>query len=324
VTQYRRFRNTDPPGLVDVWNDALTGRGAVRLRTSSPLERFTCSKLFFDPDGLIIAEDDGRTVGFVHAGFGSNATGDALDMQAGVTCMIAVSPPYRGRGIGSELLRRSEAYLRDHGAQRLYAGPLAPLNPFYFGLYGGSELPGFLASDALAEPFFTHRGYQVCRTVRVLQRRLSVPVKVFDPRFIVCRQRFELCEDAASQFATWWQYNLFNGAEPRVFSLLDKTTSEYAAQATLWEMEGFSLRWNQPAVGVVDWLVRPDLRRQGVGKFLLTQLMRKAQEELLEVMELQVAYENEAAFKLCRGLGFEQVDLGLMYELVPSPPAGKG
>jgi len=314
VIQYRRFRNTDPPGLAEVWNDALSGRGAVRLRNSSPLERFTFSKLFFDPDGLIVAEDEGRAVGFVHAGFGVNTDGKALDMQAGVTCLLAVCPPNRGRGIGTELLRRSEAYLRSRGAQRLFAGPLAPLDPFYFGLYGGSELPGFLDSDTAAEAFFTRRGYLVCRTVRVLQRRLSVPLKVFDARFVGHRQRFELCEDAASRLGSWWQYSLYNGAEPRIFSLLDRTTNKYAAQATVWEMEGFSFRWSLPAVGVLDWSVRPELRRQGIGKFLVAQLMRKAKEELLEVMEIQVSTENQAALKLCQGLGFDQVDLGRMYQ----------
>src|SRR5438270_13867147 len=74
VTLFRSFRNTDPPGLVEVWNDALTGRGTVRLRNSSPLERCTLSKLYFDPEGLIVAIEEGvnRCVGFVHAGFGGN------------------------------------------------------------------------------------------------------------------------------------------------------------------------------------------------------------------------------------------------------------
>jgi ribosomal protein S18 acetylase RimI-like enzyme len=314
VIQYRSFRNTDPPGLVEVWNEALTGRGAVRLRHSSPLERFAFSKVFFDAEGLIVADDAGRCVGFVHAGFGANADETALDMQSGVTCLLAVCPAYRGRGIGTELLHRAENYLRSRGAQRICAGSLAPLDPFYFGLYGGSELPGFLDSDAAAEPFFTHRGYQVSRTVRVLQRRLSAPVKVFDARFVGHRQRFEVCEEAGSRLRSWWRYSRFNGAEPRVFALLDKTTNQYAAQATLWEMEGLSIRWNLPAAGVVDWFVAPELRRQGIGKFLLTQLMRKAQEELLEILELQVSSENQAAFKLAQGLGFEQVDLGRMYQ----------
>jgi ribosomal protein S18 acetylase RimI-like enzyme len=315
VIEYRRFKNADPPGLVEVWNDALTGRGAARLRTSSPLESCTLSKLFFDPEGLIVAHDGDQIVGFVHAGFGANVQGSGLDYQSGVTCMLAVRSSYRGRGIGSELLKRSEDYLRSRGARQLFAGSMAPLNPFYLGLYGGSELPGFLATDLAAEPFFTRHGYQVCRTTRVLQRRLSVPVKVFDPRFVGYRQRFELCEDAASRLGTWWQYSLFNGAEPRVFSLLDRTDNQYAAQATVWEMEGFSYRWNLPAVGVADWFVRPDLQRQGVGKYLLTQVLRRTMEELLEVMELHIPSENLPAWKVCQALGFEQVDLGRMYQL---------
>src|SRR5438094_3860138 len=119
VTQFRSFRNTDPPGLVEVWNDALTGRGAVRLRNSSPLERCTLSKLHFDPEGLILAIDEGadRCVGFVHAGFGTNAAGEALDHQSGVTCVLAVHTTHRRRGIASASLRLSEEYLRGRGAR---------------------------------------------------------------------------------------------------------------------------------------------------------------------------------------------------------------
>ncbi len=314
MIDYRRFRNTDPPGLAEIWNEALTGRGAVRMRTSSPLERFAFSKVFFDPEGLIVATDEGRLVGFVHAGFGANAAGSALDMQTGVICMIAVRPKYQRKGIGTELLRRAEAYLRGRGATQHSAGQMGSLSPFYFGLYGGSELAGFLATDLAAEPFFTHRGYQVCRTTTILQRRLSVPVKVFDARFFGFRQRFELLEDAASQLGSWWQYNLFSGAEPRVFAMQDKATNECAAQATMWEMEGFTYRWNLPAVGVVDWWVRPELRRQGIGKYLLVQLMRRAQEDLLEVMEMDIPSDNAAALLLCKSLGFEQVDLGRMFQ----------
>jgi ribosomal protein S18 acetylase RimI-like enzyme len=314
VIQYRSFRNSDPPALVDVWNDALTGRGCVRLRNSSPLERFTYSKVFFDPQGLILAWEDGKCIGFVHGGFGANAASSALDRQTGVTVMLAVLGNRRKRGVGTELLHRSEAYLRAQGAQRLFAGGLAPLNPFYFGLYGGSELPGFLATDTAAEPFFTKHGYQACRSARVLQRRVAVPVKVFDPRFVGYRQRFELMEDFSSRLGSWWQYALFNGMEPRVFMLVDRGSGEPVAQATWWEMEGFTYRWGVPAVGVVDWHVRPDLQRQGIGKFLLAQLLRKAQEELLEIMEVQLPGDNEPAWKACKALGFEQVDQGRSYE----------
>ena len=160
MTEYRTFRNTDPPRLVEVWNQAFPGRGAVGLRTSTPLERFVLAKTYFDPAGLILAIEDATCVGFVHAGF-ANRQGASVD---GVVCMLGVVPTQRRRGIGTELLRRAEDYLRNRGAAQIYGGAAHGCNPFYFGLYGGAVCSGFLLSDATAEGFFTKRGYHVADT----------------------------------------------------------------------------------------------------------------------------------------------------------------
>src|SRR6516162_6647273 len=79
MLRLRPFRNTDPPALAAIWNDALTGRGAFPLRSLAPLERCVFSKPFCDPAGLIVAEDDGGPVGLVHAGFGPNTDETAID-----------------------------------------------------------------------------------------------------------------------------------------------------------------------------------------------------------------------------------------------------
>ena len=70
--------------------------------------------------------------------------------------------------------------------------PARPLNPFYFGLYGGSDLPGFLLSDAAAAPFFEANDYRVAATTLVLQRRLDRPLAVADPRFAATRRKFDV------------------------------------------------------------------------------------------------------------------------------------
>src|SRR4051794_31423623 len=67
VVQYRTFRNSDPPRLVNVWNEAFPGRGAVRLASSTPLERYVFAKPSFAPAGLFLAEED-ECIGFAHAG----------------------------------------------------------------------------------------------------------------------------------------------------------------------------------------------------------------------------------------------------------------
>jgi ribosomal protein S18 acetylase RimI-like enzyme len=319
VVQYRSFRNTDPPTLVEIWNETFAGRGAVHLRHSTPLEHYVFAKPYFDPAGLILAEENGVGVGFVHAGFGPNGTENSLSTAAGIICLIGVRPTFRRRGIGSELLRRAEAYLGGRGATALYAGPMRPLNPFYLGLYGGSELPGFLASDPDADAFFTRRSYHVYQTSLVFDRRLDKPVTAVDPRFLAYRNRFELRITPRKGAGTWWQESSLGLVEPFDFQLLEKTTGQLVAQTAVWEMEGFSWRWNQPSVGLTDLEVRPELRRQGLAKFMLAQILRYLQEQFFGVVEAQTLELNEAARRLYRAVGFEEVDVGRAYRRAEKP-----
>jgi ribosomal protein S18 acetylase RimI-like enzyme len=298
---------------MEVWNEAFTGRGTVRLRTSSPLERQAFGRAYFDPAGLILAEEDGRCIGFVHAGFGANEQESELAYTSGVVCLIAVRPSHQRRGVGGELLMRAEASLRGRGAQLIHAGQVAPFDPFYQGLTGGSELAGFLTSDAAAEPFFIKHGYQIERTTLVLQRSLSQPLKQFDARFQAFRQRFELHEGVRRRGNTWWHECRYGLLEPLAFCLEDKTTNTVAGLAHVFEMEGFSFRWGQPAVGLFQLEIRPDLRRQGIGKYLLVHILRRIQEQYFALLELQVPEDNRAVLHLCHSLGFEQVDSGHVY-----------
>src|SRR5262249_40513947 len=101
VIQFRTFRNTDPPVLVEIWNESLTGRGATRLRAATLLEHCLFAKQYFDPAGLLIAEDEGKPVGFAHAGFGPNAAETALSHEVGIICAIAVRPSHRRQKVGT-------------------------------------------------------------------------------------------------------------------------------------------------------------------------------------------------------------------------------
>src|SRR5260370_38032320 len=90
--EYRSYRNDDPPSLVEIWNEAFLSRGAVQIRHGSALERFVFAKPYFDPEGLIVAVQDGVRVGFAHAGFGPNNAESAVSTAGGVTCLVGVRP----------------------------------------------------------------------------------------------------------------------------------------------------------------------------------------------------------------------------------------
>jgi ribosomal protein S18 acetylase RimI-like enzyme len=313
VIHYRTFQNTDPPHLMKVWNEVFTGRGSVPLPTPSALEEYVFAKPYFDRAGLTIALDDGEYVGFTHAGFGPTSDESALSTAVGVVCALAVRPSHRRRGIGTELLRRGEAYLAGRGTGTLYAGPMPPNNPFYLGLYGGSESAGFLASDADAEPFLLRHGYLRHESCRVLHRRLERPVNVSDPRFVAIRRRYELVAQPRKGAATWWQESVLGPIELLDVLLRDKTTGVVAARAAAWEMLGFCQRWGAPAVGIIDLYVREESRRQGLARFVLVHLLRHVQEQFFSLVEVQTNEQNAGALALYRGLGFEEVDQGHSY-----------
>jgi ribosomal protein S18 acetylase RimI-like enzyme len=317
VVHYRTFRNTDPPGLVAIWNEALTGRGTVQLRGSSALERFVFAKPYFDPAGLLIAEEDGELLGFAHAGFGPNESETALCRNTGVLCALAVRPSHRGHGIGAELLQRGENYLRAAGAKELFVGAMRPVNPFYLALYGGSDLPGILASDTLAEPFLLHQGYQVWQTCLVFQRKLDKAINMADARFVAHRRQYEVRALPQIPLGTWWQECVLGPLEPVEFRLEEAQGNCTVARAAAWEMEGFSWRWNQPAVALTDLAVREDLQRQGLAKYLLAQILRYLKDQYFGVVEAQVLESNEPAIKLFHSLGFEEIDRGRVYRRVP-------
>jgi ribosomal protein S18 acetylase RimI-like enzyme len=312
--RYRTFRNADPPALVALWNEALTRRGAVELRSHTPLENAVFNKPYFDPAGFIVAEDDdGRMAGFAHAGFGPTDDLSALDSTRGVICAIAVRPGRRRTGIGSELLRRAEIYLHDRGATGVRAGPSRPDKPFYLGVYGGSNAPGFLRSDADIEPFLLKHGYRPDRRVNVFDRRLDTPLNIVDARFGALRKRYEGQALPQARLGSWFRECVFGPLEPSEFRLDDKATGQTAARALFWEMTDYGWRWGAPPAGVLDVQVRNDLRRQGLGKFLLAQLLRHLQEQYFAVAEVQIPDGEDTAATLFRSLGFVQVDLGVSY-----------
>ena len=145
VVNYRKFTNTDPPRLVQAWNEIFTGRGAVPLH-SCHLSRSLRSRPspISIPPASILAEEDGVCLGFAHAGLVSDSQPPARrDLPAGG----APGLPQDAASARS-CWPGCEEYLRQRGAEVLCAGEQGCRSPFYLGLYGGSDAAGFLTSDA--------------------------------------------------------------------------------------------------------------------------------------------------------------------------------
>jgi GNAT superfamily N-acetyltransferase len=319
LISYRTFRNSDTPKLAEIWRSQPPERGLMQPMSADLFEQFVLAKPYFDNQGLIVAVDDGRPIGFVHAAFGPTDAEAHVSHAFGVTCLLLVRQDYRCQGIGAELLARSEAYLRSRGAQVLYAGGIAPLNGFYLGLYGGSELPGVLDSDEQAQRLFQSQGYREIDRTHIMHRELSSFRPIVDRQQIQIRRRSSVQAISDPPARTWWQACAWSLLARTRFELSLRDAPGTDASATFWSIQPLAKSWGVNAAGLVELEVAEEHRRQGVATFLLGEAFRQLQAQGVSLVEVQTMAHNTAARQLYEKLGFKLVDQGAVYRKETKP-----
>ena len=277
------------------------------------LDQLVLSKPYFDNEGLILALDDETIVGLVHAGFGPTEDQSRLSRELGVTCMLLVRPDHRRLGIGTELLARSEQYLRARGAKVLYGGGIRPHNPFYLGLYGGSELPGVLASDAAAQQRYRGSGYQEVDRTRLFHRDLAGFRPPVDRQQMQIRRTMIVEATIDPPASTWWEACTLGMFDRTRFDLLPRDGGRAMASMTVWSMDPISTNSGVRTTGLYDVHVDPVQRRKGLAMFLLGEAFKQLHTAGVSRIEAQAMQQNNTAIALLNRLGFQQVDEGVVF-----------
>lgn len=313
MIQYREFLNCDSPAVVEIWRRQPSLRGLAQPMTTALFDQHVLSKPYFDRQGLILAWDEDRPVGLIHAGFGPDETGAGLSHERGVICMLMAAPHERQSEISAELVQRGESYLRQQGAAEVLGGAVDPLNPFYWGLYGGTELPGALATDSLAQESFAAAGFGEFQKVLILQRGLSGFRPPVGRKQILARRNYVVEPQFDPAPESWWEACLTAFASRVRFVLRQKSTDEVCGHATYWDVEPLATTWGVRAAGLTGLWIRPDQRRQGLATFLLAESLRELQQHGATLAEAQTLADNEAAAALYAKLGFEEVEHGVVW-----------
>lgn len=318
MIEFRTFRNGDPPRLAETWRTADLGPSAVQPMTAALLETAVFSKPYFDRDGLVIAVEGERIVGFAHAAFGPNADRTGLDTAIGTTLLVVVVPHEQAAAIGADLLARSEAYLRQRGARQILGGGNATLCGFYLGLYGGANMPGILASSPGMQDVFLRAGYAVDERIAVLRRPLAGFRPPVNRLHLAIRRATVLRAIDEPMHRNWWEAATTAGLSLRRYQLAN-AADEVLGAATFWDMQPASATWGVTAAALLHVEIAGPRRRQGLANYLVAEALHDLAQEGVTLVEAQAPEGNGGAVGLFEKLGFTRADEGIVFRS-PSPP----
>lgn len=307
---FRYFRNSDPPALAAVWKSRAGQSGLSPAVGLEILEQHVLAKTYFDPEGLILACDGNDVLGFAHAAFGADDAEAGISTELGTTALLLVRPNCDETLVAAGLLEQSEAYLHRRDAKVIYGGGIRPLNGFYLGLYGGSELPGVLESDRVAQQAFLSHGYREIDRTLLFHRNLSTFEAVVDRRQMQVRRQMvvEVVLDPPPR--SWWEACTLGMFDLVRFALVPRTGGPPVATATFRRMELVPVSLQPPSLGLIEVWVDESARRRGLAIFLLSEAFRQFIREGSREVEVQAMQHNLAAQALYRKMGFEQFEQG--------------
>jgi GNAT superfamily N-acetyltransferase len=313
LIRYRAFENRDPPGLAEIWRTQRPIRGRIQAVSSQLIEEHVLAKPWFDRQGLIVACEGARPVGFVHAGFGADCAHQNLDRSEGTTCLLLVAPHENRPMIAQELLAASEDYLRRGGAKQLHAGSLYPLNPYYLGMYGGSDVAGVLASNVGLVHLLTASGYQP-QIRRVLAGRTLAGFRApVDRKQMQVRRKFKVAGPSTVVPDNWWDACVWALHEWTRFDLLLPGGTEPLISATFWDVEPLGRNWGVQTVGLVKLEDTPEARQEGLTTYLLADALRQFQSAGYGQFEAQAGVGGESLRGIFAELGLREYDEGALW-----------
>ncbi len=240
----------------------------------------------------------------------------------GTLAMLLTEPGRDDPELEMGLIVAAERALRRGGAEVIYAGGHAPMDPFYRGLYGGGEFSGVLDSHVAFGRAVARAGYQpVARTI-VLEIDLARP-DARDPKAPLLRRqsRLDFADDA--RLPGWWDAVALGLFRPSQYVLVEKMLHVAIAHAWTWEIAGgVGLGDGRSRTALIDLEVAPEFRRKGFGRHLVAEIIRRARGQGSDILTVQTSSENAPARALYASLGFEAVDATTLYRL-PAELAGR-
>ncbi len=306
----RRYRPTDLPGLVAVWNAALANTPNFLRLTEADLRRRAVEVPSFGNTELLVAEQSGDILGFVHLGQGStlwdNTAARGVDRAEGH--IYALVAPERDRSLMEALLEAALARLAESGARRALLTPswVQGTQPFYNGIAGAYEIPGLsptrrnLVEVAEAMGFREACWYATPMLDAADQAHLDALFAEAD-RIGAQARRWGLGVQARTIESPFFPPR-------RLVEVVQGRRPVACAACGLWEE--YARERGRRLFAITSVQVTPAWRRRGLAKLACIRALQAGLQEGAEGFHLHVYRDNQAAWNLYhQALGFRPAQL---------------
>lgn len=270
----RPFRPADMTPVVDLWNRCLT-KDPITEERFWQLFLLDCN---FDVNGTLVAEADGRPIGFLQAILRRYPIGTlGLEPGRGWITVFFVDPAYRRQGIGSALMESGCAFLREKGRTEVWCNGYAPYYVFpgidsdYTEALSLVEKQGFTRLSSPVAMGMRLEGVSMPEKVR--ERYAALQAEGYEVRLFRREDTLPLLDFMEKHFSHWAP-SVLDGLQHANLEILIATQNGEIVGFTQWENT-----YNDPPRGAQGRFgpfgVRPDIRSNGLGSVIFYKLIER-------------------------------------------------
>lgn len=312
MISYRTFRNADPPAIFRIWKSQRDVPGLIAPVALQTIDRLILSKPYFDPTGFWLALDADWPIAFAHATLAGTAGAEPTGSVSMLQCFApppsatASAEPAIAEMVAPELIARCESYLRDRGCGVAFAGPQAPVDPYYFGLYGGAT-PGIPVSDRQRIGWFEGRGFQEAGRYQTRQCALSTFRAPVDRRQMQLKRELPVTIEYDWPAAGTWDA-CTRGALDRIRFRTAVRAGEPEAQLILLDLNALSGLFSPRIYAVESILATAEQWNSGVTAYLIAESVRQLQGYGVSSVVAHCAADAQSERQIWDRLSFLSVD----------------
>jgi len=302
----RTFLNTDTPTLTRLWNEHHQLAGIASQFSESAWEYSILGKIFFDEDGLFIAEFENVPIGFVHAvklGISPDASNRKAD---GLINALCIGEHAEQDAVARQLITAAESYLASKHSQIIGATGSPDCYAYYLGVGDANGMLGISSRDVRSRNWFEQTGYRECASTESWQIALSSFRMPMDRMQIAIRRqgRIETVVDPSSNM-TWWNSVIMGHSELFAFKLLMREPITIERQVDFWQPEIATLDGSS---GMMQ-LMMPKITDQVAldqFAFLIAESLRHFQQIRIPRVRTTIYSDDIYGAKLLERLGFRK------------------